>query len=303
MTTNSSKQYIFPITTGRSGTVFLSKLLRENLPDADVFHERLGFLNFGVYTPDASHFTLFNSVGNVPKVRRFWQQKFQRDRQGAKSYHAEISHFLVKAGLLENIDLLDGQIHVVVLKRDIFKILWSYINRFDFYNTGFTWMFTLDHRYPNVIVDPEPFRGQKTFGIPLWYIYEIFTRAEYYRLLLQDHPRVTFHDVTLEMLITPAGAAKFLQRLGVDCDAPSVQMPPKENPTKHWFFGENVKSEALIYLKQFKFQPVDLARQYFESGRRLGAPSNQWTAYLAQAKQQRESGNDGTTGKDNPASV
>ena len=295
-------QYIFPITTGRSGTVFLSKLLKANLPDADVFHERLDFLNIGVNTPDASHFTTFNTVGNVPKVRAFWQQKFQRDQQGKKAYHAEISHFLVKAGLLENIDLLDGQIHIVVLKRDIFKILWSYINRFDFFNTGFTWMFTLDYRYPNTIINTDPFLKNKTIGIPLWYIYEIFTRAEYYRLLLKDRPNVTFHDVNLEDLVTPVGATQLIESLGISVNEP-IKLPPKENRTKSWFFGESMKQQALMYCKQFQFYPVDLARQFFERGQRLGAPNNRWTAQLNQAKQQREGGNDNPVKLNSPTSV
>ena len=104
-----SKTFIFTVTTGRSGTGYLTRLLSENLVDAEVHHERLGYQAFGVDTPDASHFTLFNSVGNVVQVQDFWRQKL-----------TEISHFNAKAGLIENLGGLHehGDVHLIVLYRD-----------------------------------------------------------------------------------------------------------------------------------------------------------------------------------------
>ncbi len=151
---DANKQFIYTITTGRSGTTYLTELLKRNIADAEVYHERSSYTRLGIDSPDASHFTLFNSVGNVAQVRAFWQQKFERDAAGPSSCYAELSHPLSKAGLIENLDLLEGRgvVHLILLKRDILEILWSFVNRFDFENNAFTWLFTLDPFYPNVIV-------------------------------------------------------------------------------------------------------------------------------------------------------
>ena len=68
-----AKRLLYSISTGRCGTMFLANLIRANLRQdaAVVHHERTGFLNFGVHTPDLSHLTTFNTVGNVAHVREF----------------------------------------------------------------------------------------------------------------------------------------------------------------------------------------------------------------------------------------
>ncbi|HET9764809.1 MAG TPA: hypothetical protein VFR50_14905 [Casimicrobiaceae bacterium] len=73
------KQFVFTLTTGRSGTQYLAELLRQNLPDAECYHEICGWDRFGVDTPDLSHMTLFNSQGNVESVQAFTIASF-RDR-------------------------------------------------------------------------------------------------------------------------------------------------------------------------------------------------------------------------------
>ena len=82
-------RFVFTITTGRSGSAYLADLLGSNLQDATVFHERTGWLNFGVVTPDLSDFTVFNSIGNVEKVQAFWRRKLERDLAGPRRVHAE----------------------------------------------------------------------------------------------------------------------------------------------------------------------------------------------------------------------
>lgn len=271
---DANKQFIYTITTGRSGTAYLTELLKRNIADAEVYHERWSYTRFGIDTPDASHFTLFNSVGNVAKVRAFWQQKFERDAAGPRSCYAELSHPLPKAGLIENLDLLRGRgvVHLIVLKRDILEILWSFMNRFDFENNAFTWLFTLDPSYPNVIVRSEPLRKYGAMGIALWYIVEMFTRAEYYRLLLSGTPDVLVHDASLDEIAGAEGAAELLDRLGVARQDNEVRLPDRKNETKSWFFGEAKHAEAKKLVNALKFDPVTMARKYYESGRRLGTP-------------------------------
>jgi hypothetical protein len=151
--TRRMKNLIFTITTGRSGTVYLTELLRRNLPNGEVHHERFGYQDFSVETPDASHFMLFNSAGNVKQVQDFWEQKLVRNVQTSADWYVEISHVLSKAGLLENLHHLAGHaVHIVILTRNVEDVAWSFYNRFDFFNFGFTWLFSLDPRYPNKLV-------------------------------------------------------------------------------------------------------------------------------------------------------
>ncbi|GAH10138.1 unnamed protein product, partial [marine sediment metagenome] len=82
-----TKQFVFTITTGRSGTAYLAELLRLNTASCEAHHELLGFEAFGVDTPDVSHLTLFNSQGNIKKIQAFWAQKLSRIQQCTKEYY------------------------------------------------------------------------------------------------------------------------------------------------------------------------------------------------------------------------
>ena len=75
MNNRMNKQFVFTITSGRSGTNFLAELFARNLPNAEVHHEQLGYRDWGVNSPEVSHLTQFNHEGNNAYVRAFWQQK------------------------------------------------------------------------------------------------------------------------------------------------------------------------------------------------------------------------------------
>lgn len=269
-----SKNFYFTITPGRSGTVYLAELLTLNAADSIVFHERFGFQNYGVVTPDASDFMLFNSVGNVEKIQKFWTRKFNLDLRFQQSNYIEISHFLSKAGLLENIDMLtdqNAQVHIILLKRDLFKNLWSYINHFDFTNMGFTWLFTLDLRYPNKIVDSSKFQPLGMLGAALWYLCEMAARAEYYKILYQDHKNITFHRINLEDIVSEQGAEELMKELGLKCKNPKVLVPGKRNETKIVHF-EQLREPAEQLVKNLEFDPKQMAKNFIDSGRRLATP-------------------------------
>src|ERR1700674_19694 len=100
------KDFIFTMTTGRSGTQYLAELLGHNLPDAECHHEFLQWDSFGVDTPDVSHMCLFNSKGNIEKVVAFWDQKLKRIAATPHRFYVETSHMLMKAGLVENLSSL-----------------------------------------------------------------------------------------------------------------------------------------------------------------------------------------------------
>lgn len=265
------RQFVFPLTTGRSGTVFLTELLRLNWRDAEVHHERLGFTQLGIETPDASHFTFFNSVGNVDHVQKFWRQKLDRLSVSDGTRYAEVSHFLFKAGLVENIaPLCDvGEVHLVILTRDPFKILWSYVNRFEFANFGYTWLFALDPRYPNVMVNSKPFMEHGVAGNAFWYVHEVFARAEYYALLAQDIPNLHIHRIDLSELTTPAGAARLLGGLGQPTSVDQVRMPPRQNETKQIHFDSKMESYCKRLVAGTPLQSESIAQRYFSKGKRL----------------------------------
>jgi hypothetical protein len=91
----TDRQFIFPITTGRSGSSYMAKMLRLNMADgAEVHHERTGYRALGVNTPDASHFTRFNSIGVDQRVTAFWAQRNRRFLKGRAPVYAEMSHFV-----------------------------------------------------------------------------------------------------------------------------------------------------------------------------------------------------------------
>ena len=66
-----AKNYIFTITPGRTGTMYLAELIAQNTKDREVHHEILDYDAFGVDSPDLSTLTLFNSEGNITKVKNF----------------------------------------------------------------------------------------------------------------------------------------------------------------------------------------------------------------------------------------
>ena len=161
-------RFVFTITTGRSGTTYLAELLARNVPDSRVWHERTSFQSFGVDTPDLSHFTLFNSVGNVPKVQGFWRRKFARDRKTDRTVHGEASHLLAKAGLLENIGMLTNSgatVDVVILKRDVADTVWSFYNRFDLVNNGLPGPSISMLPTPTSSSIPNPLSGTEQRGV------------------------------------------------------------------------------------------------------------------------------------------
>lgn len=222
-------------------------------------------------TPDLSDFTTLNNAGNTPKVRDFWRRKFALDRAGPRRVHAEASHLLAKAGLLENLDLLTERgatIEVILLRRNVLATVWSFHNRFDFVSNGLAWAFYLDAAWPNTIVDGKPFLEFHTPGRALWYVIEMCARAAHYRQLMQGTRAVRFHTVDLERLVEPAGARKLLDVMDLAPSSP-VDCPPPRNEGMTSFFGEQERESLARLVARFPFDEEDLARRFITSGRRL----------------------------------
>ncbi|MFP6743391.1 MAG: hypothetical protein VCD33_17500 [Alphaproteobacteria bacterium] len=270
------KHFVFTMTPGRSGTGYLAALLEGNGGPADqvaVHHEFLGFDDFGRETPEMSHFTGFNCHGNTPAVRRFWEQKLGRIAATPGSHYVETSHLLMKAGLVENIDLLTdaGTVHFVVLRRDPAATVRSYRRRGDFVNRINMRLWCLDPDYPRNIVKADAAMASDKDGICLWYICEVMTRAAHYRQILAGNDRVVFHDAALETLADAETVNALLDGLHLPRATANLAIPGRINESPPHFRllpDEAARIDAVI--KKYPFDPDALARDYIEKGGSLG---------------------------------
>ena len=238
-------QLVFTLTTGRSGTAYLAELLELNTRNTEVHHERVSFEGMGVTSPDASTAMLFNSIGNCAAVQDFWRRKFATVRHGTTPVYIETSHFLAKAGLLENLPaLMPGvRVDIVVLSRDTVATAESLANRFDFVNSGFTWLLNLDPHYPRNVVPFDDYAQFGVIGRCVWYCHEMAARTYCYKILFKNDPNIRFTDVALENLQDTTSVAKLIRSLGLK-PAPRLIIPEAKNPTKDRFVTD--KERALI---------------------------------------------------------
>jgi len=281
-------QFVYPVTTGRCGAQFLSRLLAANLPAAEVHHEFSGFPHYGRRTPDISHLTTFNHVGNVPEVRSFWRRKFGEDMKSRARLYAELSHTLAKAGLLENLDLLPSgaRIDIILLQRETFETFWSHLIHSDLFQNASVWLSALDPKYPNVIVAADPYREHGVFGRALWYVREMDARVAYYERLLVTDPRVRTHRARAEELSSPFAAASLLAALGHGVDPAEVEVParPPQQPGVPLGLAERERAERLFH--DIPCDAEELGRQYHDDGLRLGAPVHLFLQPSAHLKHQ-----------------
>lgn len=269
--TGRDRHFIFTITTGRSGTHFLAELFAANLDNAQVHDEQLAYSDWGVNSPDMSHMTTFNQIGNSSHVCEFWQQKFARLKALDVRYFAEMSHMLAKAGLVENLGQLEGAgtVHLIYLKRDIANTVISFLNRYDFLNKGNMWLWYLDTDYSNVIVSPEPFLNHGQIGCALWYVIEMRVRAEYYRILLADRANIIFHEAEMEAVTRMDGAARLLADLGADLSPAAIRMPGRVNANQASAISEQGRQQIRELVGRFTFDTAALARSWYDYGNRL----------------------------------
>jgi len=264
------KQMIFTLTTGRSGTTYLAKLLKQNLTNAEIHHERTGYPNFNIHAQDASDLMIFNHEGNTPEVRHFWQRKFVSIVEGNTPTYAELSHFLAKGGLIENLDLLgkDVTTDIIILKRDPKDIVWSFANRGDFTNPGFTWLFTLDSRYPKNIIKPKIFEPYGVLGKCYWYVCEMWTRAEYYQCLYGNKENINFHQVNLTDIATQQGAQAIIEKL--TGKTTSVQLPEKTNKMEQGTLTDKHKTLMEKMIDKIQIDYAQQAQDYLAKRLRIG---------------------------------
>ena len=251
--------------------MYLAELLHANLPEAESHHEFLQFGAFGTYTPDLSDMRQFNAFGNNDKVRAFWKQKLLRIAAKPAAVYIETAHMLAKAGLMENIALLadKAEVFVVLLRRDIVKIVSSMLSNYDFFNKGNMWLWYLDPEYPRKITDPTHLIPFGRMGGILWYVIEMRARAEYYRLLLADAPWIHFIDADIDRLNDRQEVAHLLEQIGYSRAPDEIVMPPPQNTLRRDLLAP-ADAEALQRLVEHtNFDAKGLAQRFIDSGRRL----------------------------------
>ena len=118
-------------------------------------------------------------------------------------------------------------------------------------------------------MDYGPFEPMGWEGIALWYLCEVQTRAEYYRLLLADESWVQFHDVQLDQLNDAGEVSTLLDALGQATSVKDIIIPPpaNQNPPAKGVEGYRASVEKLV--EGVEFDARALASDYFTSGRRL----------------------------------
>jgi len=254
--------YVFTMTAGRTGTAWLAKLFAANF-DCIARHEHLNFGEFGIYSQDVGLMGAFNHWGNKERVQNFWKRKF--DLIPKCSMYVETNHALGKCGLIENLHLLpeDADVTIITMRRDWLRQAMSYLNRYDFFNYSTIWLWYLDMRYRNNIVQSKSFQEMGMIGHIIWYMAEVETRQEYYRQLFGD--RYRFVDAQLENATSHAGASALLKVF--DHNGP-VTLPEKANAnpeTKPPIEEERVAE----IIDRIKFDSEELAAAYIAAGRRL----------------------------------
>lgn len=270
------RRFLFTLTAGRSGTASLAKIFQVNFPTAESHHEIIGWDSFGLDSPDLSTMTLFNSQGNLPAVRDFWARKFDRVIASTAPLYVETSHVLMKAGLLENLDLLrerlDGAaaIHFVDLRRDLFDNVLSFRSRFDFTNKSMWWLWYLDPHYPRNLVEFGKLADFGLNGVCLWYLFEVRARAAYYRQLFAGQPDLTFHGLDLADMQDPTALTAFLGAvsgapLPGPCQLPAGQNRGKNKPA----FPPQEVALLRRMVSEIRFDPEATAQSFIAQGRRL----------------------------------
>jgi len=269
----NTSTFIFTVTTGRSGTQFLTEFCEKNLTSANTYHERTNPLTFGFDTPDASDLMQFNNIGVSQKVRRFWRTKFTRISKEIGATYVETSHFLCKAGLVENLDLVpvDARVRLVFLDRDTKKIVRSFVNRGTFRNFHWTWLSTLDPRWVNVIIRPGWLSTYGPMGYALWYVLEMKARAAFYAEMVDELPAVKFVRTSPDELGGAEGATRFLEAVTDMAANPTI--PGKANATGRW--GLTDRQEALLawLIENVKCDPFEEGARFFHDGFRLADAS------------------------------
>ena len=210
-------KYIFSLSTRFSGNKYLSEVLKQNLPNSVVFHEMIGPHHFGLDTPEISQLMNFNCFGNNEYVKTFWERKFDRIEdvlQPDTKFYCETSSVLFKAGLIENLNMIEGTKYLICLKRKEKKVIKAFKETLGMVAPAQNWLFDLDQNYPKNMTKLEIKGKDVQEQLIKWLIKETNTRIEKYRHLFKKDKNIKFIDVDTEDLKCAKGVQKLCKELG-----------------------------------------------------------------------------------------
>ncbi len=227
---------VFTVTSGRTGTAYLAECFRYNAPaDWQVEHEGPFFGGFGTFRPDISHLHAYNFNTHSDTIRNFWKRKLTH----LPKNYVETSHINCKAGLIENLDLLDDRVVVIHLRRNIRDVFFSMAARGSMINKSDMWMWHLDPEYPMNLTAREVF-ADDMLGNIAWYLLEMETRSQ----KMYDQCRCEWLEVQLEKIISPSGLALLLEYFDI---AHKVTPPnTNANPELEFDYGFLAAAENVI---------------------------------------------------------
>lgn len=253
-----TKRAVFTITAGRTGTGYLAQLFANNL-NCRAVHEAIGPRDFGLRTPEIGHMRQYNCLGNTPRVKEFWANKW-RTLPETHDLFVETSHLNAKAGLMVNLPT-DVKVDIILLRRNWLDTARSYKNRFDFLNKFNEWQCYLDWDYPANIISKNRLPEAGWHGKLIWYLSEIEARQEFARLKWAD--QVNFIDCNLEDIVKKDGAQALLEQFGLEGE---VKLPGKTNESdaKLDWPDDDVLVEHVSVARQH-FDPVQSAKEYYEA--------------------------------------
>lgn len=226
--------FVFSLSTGRSGTKYLSELFKVNTQKSTVFHERLKHENIGIQTPDMSTMVQFNTVGFSDMVQAFWKRKWDGLDDLNVQWYVETSHQLMKAGLLESCYEKESQdksdtYHFLILERDIGDTVESMVRRGDFKALINFWYWYLEPGYQNNLLSFEPYKKHNYIGRILWYIHEVRVRSRVYQLLYETVPNFNFYKLKLQSLNDEQYVTELFKEITIPFSEENAIIPKAQN--------------------------------------------------------------------------
>lgn len=225
-----SIKYIFCISTGRSGTAYLSKLLSQ-LDNCSAYHEQKPVLHNEIMRDYLD--------GNEEKLKNELLKKIEYIRNNQNAIYADTSHVFIKSfGWEIPKHIPQNEIGVVILKRDKEKVVQStqrvhsgpftylgkkwilipyknaiikppinyYIFHFYRYLLKLYWLYK-DETNSIVKTYPKFFRN-KSIQLINWYYDEIYALGAKFK---KTFPKITYVDLNLEDLNTIEGFETIIQ--------------------------------------------------------------------------------------------
>lgn len=266
-------KFIFTLTTGRSGTAYLASLLNKFIPQADVFHEHIGYDKIGFLTPDISTLVAFNNRGFDSLVKDFWEQKWMFIEQNDSDIYVETSHQLMKAGLVEYCYELLGdnkelEFHFIQLERDMTDTVISHLSRNDFTRPENMWLWYLDPDYSNNLINADPFLENHPvlLGRTIWYQFETRLRSRVYAKIYENTDGMFFHNVQLQQLNDKNFIQQFLNKLNVNSSINAKKLPaPKNVDKRSEKLGEEIVKTIKNVINSVQLDYDQLIDQVFEN--------------------------------------